>query len=202
MDIFCTKNGEPDIWISMINTTKLIFSSFFLTCYGLRLGPGNCVDHGQGCQGDFWFRQILSFHTTRSTVTTKSIYLTHISQNNICCFTCFRKYRKTLRAEHMNVSLVTQHGTISGKVSLYLYLLTSWFLSRSAFLSNLWFHWYTNDDIYAKNFNTTAAGWQHAPTVKKYNRKSLQVKKYYGLTTEMFSGLLEGLHGAGTAILR
>merc|ERR1719429_527558 len=42
----------------------------------------------------------------------------------------------------MNVSLVTQHGTISGKV-----------------------------------------------------------KKYYGLTTEMFSGLLEGLHGAGTAIL-
>ena len=43
----------------------------------------------------------------------------------ICCFTCFRKYRKTLRAEHMNVSLVTQHGTISGKVSLYLYLLTS-----------------------------------------------------------------------------
>ena len=115
----------------MINTTKLIFSSFFLTCYGLRLGPGNCVDHGQGCQGDFWFRQILSFHTTRSTVNTKSIYLIHISQNDICCFTCFRKYRKTLRAEHMNVSLVTQHGTISGKVSLYLYLLTSWFLSRT-----------------------------------------------------------------------
>ena len=133
-----------------------------------------------------------------------SKYLIHISQNDICCFTCFRKYRKTLRAEHMNVSLVTQHGTISGKVSLYLYLylLTSWFLSRSAFLSNLWFHWYTNEDIYAKIFNTTAAGWQHAPTVKKYNRKSLQVKKYYGLTTEMFSGLLEGLHGAGTAILR
>ena len=66
-----------DIWISMINTTKLIFSSF-LTCYGFRLGPGNCVDHGQGCQGDFWFRQILSFHITRSTVTTKSIYLIHM----------------------------------------------------------------------------------------------------------------------------
>ena len=81
-----------------------------------------------------------------------SKYLIHISQNDICCFTCFRKYRKTLRAEHMNVSLVTQHGTISGKVSLYLYLylLTSWFLSRSAFLSNMWFHWYTNEDIYAK----------------------------------------------------
>jgi len=53
-----------------------------------------------------------------------------------------RKYRKTLRAEHMNVSLVTQLGTITG-----------------------------------------------------------QVKKYYGLTTEMFSGLLEGSSGAGTAIL-
>ena len=60
----------------------------------------------------------------------------------------------------MNVSLVTQLGTITGQVKI-------------------------PQDI----FNI-------------YSFQLLQVKKYYGLTTEMFSGLLEGTSGAGTAILR
>ena len=89
-----------------------------------------------------------------------TMYIIHISNTYVRVICCFRKYRKTLRAEHMNVSLVTQHGTISGKVSLYLYLLTSWFLSRSVIYLDLWFHWYTNnEDIYAKSFSTKAARW-------------------------------------------
>ena len=58
----------------------------------------------------------------------------------------------------MNVSLVTQLGTITGQVKIF-------FICILSTLNN-------------------------------------QVKKYYGLTTEMFSGLLEGTSGAGTAILR
>ena len=66
----------------------------------------------------------------------------------------------------MNVSLVTQLGTITGQVKIppEMYLLLS-------------FHFF-------------------------YQSQLFQVKKYYGLTTEMFSGLLEGTSGAGTAILR
>ena len=59
----------------------------------------------------------------------------------------------------MNVSLVTQLGTITGQVKI-------------------------------------------PPLFNICSLQLLQVKKYYGLTTEMFSGLLEGTSGAGTAILR
>ena len=69
----------------------------------------------------------------------------------------------------MNVSLVTQLGTITGQVKIFFIP----FLICKLFLFNCILSTLNN-----------------------------QVKKYYGLTTEMFSGLLEGTSGAGTAILR
>ena len=156
------------LWLTWFINFQLLCNDIFKSGFNIQYSGLNIQNSGL----IFWSHSGQNRKTVRVLVKVAQVKLQKYHSGKIALIKCphhdhwasssfsWRKYRKTLRAEQMNVSLVTQLGTITGQVKIPQAILNI------------------------------------------YSFQLLQVKKYYGLTTEMFSGLLEGTSGAGTAILR